>query len=260
MEKLRLQVMSDLHCELFDPADQRGQIPPVAAGVDVLVLAGDIDNVNRAHGKAATTGVPTVLIAGNHEWYGREIDVERREREPVRDGDAWLLENAKVEIGGVRFLGCTLWTDYNLFEHSGAAMYHARDGLNDHRRIAVAGSGRRFMPEQARLLHEFSRVWLERELAAPFDGKTVVVTHHLPSLRSVGEHYKKDPLTPAFASDLDALVAQADLWIHGHTHDSCDYKLDKCRVVCNPRGYPRHLGVFENVEFDPAFVVELEVW
>jgi calcineurin-like phosphoesterase family protein len=78
---------------------------------------------------------------------------------------------------------------------------------------------------------------LARELASPFQGKTVVITHHAPSAGSVHERYARHPATPAFASSCDGLVAQADVWIHGHLHQACEYRLGKCLVASNPRGY-----------------------
>ena len=92
-------------------------------------------------------------------------------------------------------------------------------------------------PDIAQRWHRHSIKWLSRELAKPFAGKTVVVTHHAPSRRSVPDCYARHPATPAYASACDALVAQADLWIHGHVHQACEYTIGKCRVVCNPRGY-----------------------
>lgn len=109
--------------------------------------------------------------------------------------------------------------------------------------------------------HMASRAYIAAELAKPFGGKTIVVTHHLPSLRSVHQRFKEDPLTPAFASNCDDLLdLGADLWIHGHTHDSFDYLAGKTRVVCNPRGYSDYYGRglrSENKLFNPALIVEV---
>jgi Icc-related predicted phosphoesterase len=76
-------------------------------------------------------------------------------------------------------------------------------------------------------------------LAEPFDGGTVVVTHHAPSSRSVHTRYARDLLSPAFASSLEKLMDgdRALLWVHGHMHDAFDYEIYGTRIVCNPRGY-----------------------
>jgi calcineurin-like phosphoesterase family protein len=95
--------------------------------------------------------------------------------------------------------------------------------------------------------HEQSRRWIEDQLALPYAGKTVVVTHHGPSARSIHPRYLGEPVNAAFVSELDGLVEKADLWLHGHVHDSFDYMVGDCRVVANPRGYPRNRSSVENV-------------
>jgi Icc-related predicted phosphoesterase len=91
-------------------------------------------------------------------------------------------------------------------------------------------------------------------MATPFRGPTVVITHHAPHPNSVNSRFVGDPLNPAFVSDLGDLIArhQPDLWLHGHTHCSGDYRLGRTRVICNPAGYGR-----ENPAFDPTLVVEV---
>ena len=106
-----------------------------------------------------------------------------------------------------------------------------------------------------------SRFWLQEALREQFDGKTIVVTHHLPHPRSVHEQYADDPVTPAFCSDLSQLVENsgAALWVHGHSHTSCDYLAGDTRVVCNPKGYgpQSRSGAIENDEFKPELVIEI---
>jgi hypothetical protein len=78
---------------------------------------------------------------------------------------------------------------------------------------------------------------LSAALDAPFDGPTVVVTHFAPSLRSADPRYGETPGTAGFCNALDALLPQAQLWLHGHLHCPSDYAVDGCRVVANPLGY-----------------------
>jgi len=133
------------------------------------------------------------------------------------------------------------------------AMRTARRHMNDYALIQY--DERRFTPEDSRRLHFASRTWLQQELAKPFAGKTVVVSHHLPHASSIHPRYDGDALNPGFVSHLPQLVCPpVDLWIHGHTHISCDYAVAETRVVCNPRGYaPDEL----NPQFQPGFVVEI---
>ena len=143
-------------------------------------------------------------------------------------------------------------------------MHSAAGELNYYRKIRLAKAGyRKIKPLDVAQWHRGERAWLEQRLAEPFPGTTVVVTHMAPSSRSIPERLQGQLLSAAFASDLDALVCKADLWVHGHVHDSMDYRVGKSRVVCNPLGYPLRGGdgqwLRENVRFDPNLIVEVDV-
>lgn len=139
----------------------------------------------------------------------------------------------------------------------------AERALNDHRLIRLTTGP--FDAQAALAFHEADCAWLRSELAKPFAGETVVITHHAPSERSVHPRFQGDPLTGAFVTDLPDLLEQAQVWIHGHHHNSSDYVERGCRVVCNPSGYPLGLNSiryaeemhFENAEFDGRLVIEL---
>lgn len=195
-------------------------------------------------------------MAGNHEFYGGDrSDVLHQLREAAYETGVHFLDNDEVIIDGVRFLGATLWTDFLLFglTRQDAAMNAGMCGLNDFHMIHEDGLA--FMPANAVALCNRSIRWLKLKLHdEPFEGKTVVITHHLPSMKSVAERYKRDILSACFASNLDELLGHSDLWIHGHTHDSFDYNVGITRVVCNPRGYV-FKGTRENVDFNVELVV-----
>lgn len=277
---MRILVLSDLHLE-HAPFD-----PPAFEG-DVVVLAGDIRNGVEAlrWARTAFPRHPIVQIAGNHEFYDGEYDETlSRMREAAPALGIHFLENDAVTIDGVRFLGCTLWTDFRVFEAPGramridaaAAMDANRRMLADFFAIRIGSDGRRFAPEDAVALHQRSRAWLAAELARARRGPTVVVSHHLPSWRSVHPEYAAWVTNAGFASDLDALVDRSDLWIHGHTHTAQAYPAGRSRVVCNPRGYPSGVIAarawstpgtsgteppesYENQAFDPALTIEVAV-
>lgn len=269
---MHIQIASDLHLERMTrkfPA-YRGITPGHA---DVLVIAGDIH-----HGAAAIDAfrywpVPVLYVHGNHEAYHAQypqVVTDIRRRAQQCGGQVRHLENEATVIGGVRFLGCCLWTDYALQQPGQdaltpqAAMAQARTMLFDHRVITMP-DGALFAPQDALRLHQESRAWLEQQLAMPFDGKTVVITHHGPHPHSIHPRFSGSVLNPGFISDLSPLLAHADLWIHGHVHDSFDYVAAGCRVVTNPRGYALNLQhtaslediVWENPAFDPQRVITL---
>ena len=278
---MRIMLQSDLHLEFGTNA---WQLPKnLRERADVLVLAGDIHTApysvdEVARGITQQHGIEVVIIAGNHEYYGQRLPSALRKMREAAAGDfagmasmrerfgavprVHFLENDAVSIQGVRFLGCTLWTDFRLYgggETKQRAMLAAGHYMNDFRLIRMSDKH----PARPELLHpgdtaawhKQSLAWLNARLLEPHDGPTVVVTHHLPSMRSVPERFRTNIVSAAFASDLDAFIErhQPALWLHGHTHSACDYRIGRTRVVCNPRGYLNepHTG------FTPALVLEV---
>lgn len=278
---MRILIYSDLHLEQAGGAPIR---TPKDLDFDVVVLAGDISTPGSAAIRWAlrdTTfaGRPAIFVAGNHEFYGREMSAELEEMRKTADGrTVHFLNRQSVVLGGVRFLGCTLWTDFSLpirqpEGHDAAnvevALKVANQRLNDFRVIQCTGRAIRayrggaphrqlLSAEHTLALHHIDRDWLRRALNTPFEGPTVVVTHHAPSMGSVAPKYAQDILTAAFVSDLPhSLLSKASLWVHGHTHTHFDYEVAGCRVVSNPRGYRCADGAFENVRFDAGWVVQV---
>lgn len=245
--------MSDLHVEFFD-------FHPIEVPADVVVLAGDIliEHRGLAWARKAFPGKPIIYVMGNHEYY--EGDYERvleRARDEAAKQQIHLLEQDQVVIDGVRFLGTTLWTDFEIEEPlhaAGFSIWYANRAMMDFR--IIRHRGRLLRAEDTREFHRTARAWLTARLEEPFDGKTVIVTHHLPHKGSIDPQFHQHPLNPAFASHLSDLVAPpVSLWIHGHTHCSCDYSpTEGTRVLCNPRGYgPADL----NPRFDQSLVIEV---
>lgn len=258
---MKLAIFSDLHCEFepFEPA-------PPALDADLVVLAGDIHNDVEALDQARRMfpDQRIVQVPGNHEFFGGEWQqVLDRMRSRAAALGIDLLENETVVIDGVRFLGATLWTDFELYARPGRPLTMAAADAKDRmqRRMidfaAIRWEGRLLEPDDTVALHRRTRDWLAAELAVPHDGPTVVVSHHLPSIDSVAPAFVRAVSNPAFASDCDHLFGAMDLWVHGHTHHSFDYRRGRTRIVANPRGYPRRDGSLENPAFDPARIVEL---
>lgn len=240
---MNIQIVSDLHLEVeaFRSKPAFTGINP-ACDADLVVLAGDIGRGIEGIGRFRNWPVPILYVHGNHELYGRQIDQAEEELRAACAGTRiFFMECDRIvadvlgDFPSVRFLGTTLWTHYRLFGdgRQEAAMTRCASGLNCHQMISKGE--RIFMPADALSLHAQSRTWLAGQVATPFDGKTVLITHHGISQKSVAFRYCDDLRSVGFSSDLEDLVAQADLWIHGHTHDSYDYRIGKCRVVVNPR-------------------------
>lgn len=253
---MKINILSDLHLG-------QGGLPLPHTDADVVILAGDIARPAAAMAWAAQLGKPTLYVAGNHEFYGSSLSATARAlREASAGTCVQVLDDEEVVIGGVRFLGSTMWTDFRLLgegEASVQAQAAAQGFMRDFSRIFVDEAMQQALTP-ADTMRMFGRHadWLAQRLARPHDGPTVVITHHAPSPGSVHPRFAGSPINAAFVADVERLMGEdrVQLWVHGHTHDSFDYRVKGTRVVCNPRGYARD-GVNENPHFDPGFTVEL---
>lgn len=285
---MRFHILSDLHLETAAYELSCGP------SHDAVILAGDLHGCAPAAlrwlaaFRARTGDIPIVYVPGNHEYYG---GVYQHIHAVLQQGQALphvhVLAPGEVVLGGqtpgrrVRVLGATLWTDFLLPVQTRAgrevdperALRQANQCMDDFYRIALAvderdnvlpepaaGSRleRSFHAQDCRALHVQQRSWLEQRLAQPFEGPTVVVTHHAPCARSVAKAFQGDWLSPAFTSELPgALFEVPSLWVHGHTHTAFDYRVGTCRVVCNPRGYASHARGSQTPGFDPNLVIEV---
>lgn len=246
---MKLHVLSDLHIEFED-------FRPPVVDADLVVLAGDIHVKGRglAWARAAFRDRPVLYVLGNHEYYGKAYPKHLHDlKDQARGTHIHVLENESFAMDGVRFLGCTLWTDFKLFGDPRIAGYEATQKMTDYRKIRVSSSFRKLRSLDTAGIHARSLDWLAREIEKADGYKQVVITHHAPSRRSVAESAKDDLTDAAYASNLDDFVEKSGvgLWIHGHVHRQSDYAIGNTRTVCNPRGYP--------TEPNPAFVADFTV-
>ena len=253
---MKLHILSDLHLSV-------AAFAAPATDADVVILAGDIARPKDAIAWARTITKPVLYVPGNHEFYGGSIaSTVQTLKQGCVGSNIRVLDNDAVVFDGIRFLGATLWTDFRLFGDGAdkdVAVSEALKYIRDFSRIQMdEASGEMFTPSQSAAQFMRHTRWLEAQLNEPFVGKTVVVTHHAPSPKSIHPRFANSPLNACFVSDIERLIDEkcVALWIHGHTHDSFDYVLNGTRVVCNPRGYAKG-GVNENPRFDPTLVIEV---
>lgn len=232
----KIALMSDLHREvsLFSP-------PPSVASADVVVLAGDIDTGLKGVQWAATLDKPVIYVAGNHEYDGHdlvELDAQFREFE-ANNPNVHILHEDRFVLDGVRYLGCTLWTDFEFFGYNNKVfcMKAAQNGMPEYKKATC--NGQPLLVADILERHDRQRQWLKAMLSIPFDGPTVVVTHHAPHVDSTAPQYRHDGLTASFVSNMPDVLGRPILWCHGHTHQRVDYWVDDTRIVSHPRGYQR---------------------
>jgi predicted phosphodiesterase len=254
---VRLNILSDLHLG-------QGGLPLPDARADIVVLAGDISRPREAIAWARAFSKPVLYVPGNHEFYGNTLgDTLRQLKDLSQGSQIHILDNDEIELCGVRFLGSTLWTDFNLYGPGKVreqSISQALGFIRDFVRIqSDAIPGTALAPPELETLFAANRAWLEDKLNTPFEGPTVVITHHAPSTKSIHPRFEDSLINTCFVSDSEYLMGadRAALWIHGHTHDSFDYQVAGTRVICNPRGYSRD-GINENPDFNPNLVVEVD--
>ncbi|HDZ75139.1 MAG TPA: metallophosphoesterase [Aurantimonas coralicida] len=266
----RIWIMSDLHDD-YSRGSLGNYSLPRDVDADVIVIAGDVagrlSKMGRSWLEAQNRGIPIVVVAGNHDYWRGTIDREiQRFRDRSLVDFIHLLDGEMVTIAGTRFVGATLWTDYAIWQGDvEAGQAAAGRDMNDFRYIRIADYERRLQPWMLAEIHRRHLAAIEMTLATPFDGPTVVVTHHAPSPRSLRNGVVKEPGDAAYASDLEDLILdyQPELWIHGHVHTRHDYAIGATRVICNPRGYVHAAhrkwmpAEIENREFDERLVVEV---
>ncbi|EPM65745.1 metallophosphoesterase [Pseudomonas syringae pv. theae ICMP 3923] len=242
---MRVHVLSDLHLE-FTP------FVPHRLDVDLVVLAGDIHTLTRGVEWASDSFECDVCyVLGNHEFYRGHLDRTLQKAKAKAASHVRLLENEAFVFRDVRFLGATGWTDYTSGGDVSAAMSVARNEMTDFKLIRTGPNYRRIRPDDIAERNRFSKRWLAAELAKPFAGPSVVITHHSPLVEVGGEEHEGH-LTAAYCNAWHALVIQADAWIFGHTHHAVDVRLGGCHLISNPRGYPG-----ETTGFDATEIVEI---
>jgi hypothetical protein len=256
---MRIQLMSDLHLEVHPHFR-----PRPAPEAQVLVLAGDIGSYQSGSLLAGDDfglerfsprhgwPVPVLYVPGNHEYDNLDFDETHARLRAAceRLGITWL-EREVLEMNGVRFIGTTLWADFDAlvtdedraeperkqWTKKREKAYRAANYYLD--KMAGTRHGELLLAPQWRELALECEAWLRGALAAPFEGTTVVVTHFAPSLRSADPRYGLTPGTAGFCNSMDELFPLAQWWLHGHLHCQQDYVAGGCRVLANTLGYAK---------------------
>ena len=257
---MTIQYCSDLHLEFSHNRDYILNNPIEPKG-DVLVLAGDITSLNyynvrafdKSFFKQLSNQFERVLwIPGNHEFY-RSWDTLMLDK-PVQiefHSNVHLLHNVALIIKGVRFLLTILWSHIDQQNE-----WTIGRGMSDFDLIRY--SGRTLTPAMySKRLHEPSFLFLRAELAKPFDGPTVVVSHHLPSLQCVHPKYKNSDLQQGFANDMDDFIweTQPDVWFYGHSHGNRPpIQIGKTQLLTNMLGY---VSYGEQTDFRNPAVIDV---
>ncbi|MGO6946997.1 MULTISPECIES: metallophosphoesterase family protein [Rhizobium] len=270
---MRAWIVSDIHFSMLDLIRGRNLRVPDA---DVCICAGDIaDNIVMGIAyirRNIEPFMPVIVVLGNHDFFDSSIDLAlETARVEIEDSRISLLENGYLSVGDCRFIGATLWTDFAVEvggdehippeERRALAASLLPNYMADYHRIIRSneradGEGGKVTVHELLARHLESRAYIDDQLAIPFAGRTVVITHHAPLPESFDARFHGQITNAAFASDLSDLIfrRQPTVWIHGHIHKFRDYMQDRTRIICNPLGYASDAN-FSG--FRAGFVVDL---
>jgi len=247
-----VMVVADLHLDHWlgagrDPFDRASC--EILASLDALIIAGDLSNKPKIRWSKMLTYLGRYVppqrlhvLPGNHDYYGHVLDGDERLGRICDAVGANFAQKRVLVFGGTRYLCCTLWTDFALAGSKEVDMASAAAGMNDYRYIRLERARyRRIQPIDVARVHADHFAWLEARLAEPFEGRTIVVSHHAPLAECVAPGKS---LAPAYASDLSTLIDayQPDAWLYGHTHRPCSLKRGRTEVRCVSIGYPHEVS------------------
>ena len=248
---MKIQIVSDLHNEF-------GKFKFNFSGIDLLILAGDIDiGLNGFYWVSEIVKeIPVIYVLGNHEYYKNSYPKLLYKLQDISlNSNIHILENKSIEINGVTFHGTTLWTNFELFGNPKTTGYECQQRMNDYKLIRLDPSYSKLRSIDTHIMHYKSLMWLKESVTKSTTKKNVVITHHAPSIKSIAPKFKEDVLSAAFASNLENYIieTQPDVWIHGHVHEPYDYHIGKTRVICNPKGYPDE----PYIGYNSKFIIEI---
>lgn len=249
---MRCHYLSDLHLEAqsFDARLPSG---------DVLIVAGDLCHARRLDpaltdrysldqrarvmrfvDAALARFAHVLLIAGNHEHYDGVFEdttgLLRRHLPGVT-----VLDNDTIEIGGIRFFGSTLWSDFE--GRSETSMARVRRGMGEFFFVKTRRHDDALIKLQPRDIlqaHDDALAALRGAVVNAEGRSTIVVTHHAPSRQGLNPLFSGNGLDGAYGSDLEREIeglANVPIWVHGHTHIARSYRIGDMVVRSNALGF-----------------------
>jgi len=232
---MRIQIISDLHQEF-------GSSLLTFKNADIVVMAGDVNLGTKGIEwlKTEIPDIPVIYVLGNHEYYkGSYPKTLNKIIEAAKHTNIHVLENKCIQIDGINFHGATLWTDFSILGNPRYYGSMCQSKMNDYKKIRRDPSYSKLRTIDTYNIHQKTMLWLERSLEEKKGELNILVTHHAPSILSVPEKYKNDPISSAYASNLEKTIEKykPNYWIHGHIHEPKRYKINDTEIICNPHGY-----------------------
>lgn len=237
-----------------------------------LILAGDLWHAKKPYDFQEQSWLKHIskrfqyvlIVLGNHDFWGgnfpKEYDNYRKAISQQNMDNVYLLQDNIIKIGNNKFIGGTLWTNY--LNANTTAMEMAESGLmKDYKYINYGIASQRLRAKHLLSAHIKTKNFIFTNAIKEYSEQKIwVITHHLPTIRSIPEKYidtnrsKSLYENALYYSDLDAEIkkVQIDYWIHGHTHYYQEYTIGKTIIMSNPRGYTG-----EDTMYNPWHLLEL---
>jgi len=252
----KIQLISDIHLEFPDNSWFLRE-NPFENDADVLIIAGDFcpkihrddDHIQKFLDMVSENYERVIIINGNHDYYHGSAHEIGKEKVKLRK-NVFNVNRQVVKHKKVRYICATLWGSPLPKEE-----FYVRNYLYDFR--AIEGmTMKKFIN-----LNKTDSEFIRREAKKPYDGKTVVVTHHIPSRYQIHPMYKDSDCNGGFASsEEETFKENIDFWVYGHTHSTFDDVRWDTRFICNPLGYVRRYNEdscnLENKYWNPALYFE----
>ena len=262
---MKLLTIADLHLDLHfkQEMDPFANVPnSQLESITHCVLAGDLSNKGHKQWKRCLpwlaerlVGAQIFVMPGNHDYYDGTIDGEEKLCAAATECGAAFIQKSELFYGCQRFLCCTLWTDFEIYDDRTYDVGLAARHMNDYHYIKVAEAGyRRLSPVQTAHIHAEHRDWLNKRLSEPFDGETTVITHHAPHMKALK---KKPKMGASYASNLETLITKHKpaRWLFRHTHHPVSFDVGRTKLTNVSVGYPGQLHPIDSLD---RFVLDLE--
>lgn len=260
---MKFLLASDLHLdELKNPIEDC--VLHVEQDTDYIILAGDIgERFSHVEWLKNISKIkPVIYVPGNHCYYHDRLTIkEEKLREKLVGYDVTILSNSVIEHDNFVIIGTTLWMDLTLFPSKEKQAKIDYDITMKDRKKIHSRSMRKFYASEVQKEFRKNLSWLEDQLHKYHDKTCIVVTHHAPSILSISASLREKLIAACYASNLDDFIKrhpQIKVWCHGHIHESSDYNIGHCRIICNPyKGMFYHKG-WHNPSFSNKLQVRVE--
>jgi predicted phosphodiesterase len=263
-----VRIFSDTHLDRFFKYCNElwNPIPLETDSETALILAGDIwegdkfiEHSSKSWIKPLSERFHSIIIVlGNHDCWGENLTkIYKKIQNRLFDENLFnvhLLQNNKIIIDGTKFLGGTLWTDFN--NKDPFTIWQAKQYMNDYNYIRIGDQYRKLLADDILKEHIDTRDFIFESAHKKDCEKVIVVSHHTPSFQTCDDRYKGGGFTNGYYhTELGDNIVDSEigLWCYGHTHAPKQFNIGNTLLVNNAVGYVP----FEQTGYDPECLIDI---